>query len=76
MTRTIPELESLLSKLLHHTSGRAFRPDGFNVHQTRLHGSSLVESGFEPGTPGFKVETLPAWPFSSTDFRKNGYLLP
>ncbi|GBM28067.1 hypothetical protein AVEN_150709-1 [Araneus ventricosus] len=53
MTRTTPELSPslqthLLSKLPHHINGRAFGPDGFNVHQTRLHDGSLVESDFEP----------------------------
>ncbi|GBN47309.1 Phosphoacetylglucosamine mutase [Araneus ventricosus] len=39
-----------LAKLSHHTSERTFGPDRFNVHQTRLHSGSSVESGFEPGT--------------------------
>ncbi|GBM12589.1 hypothetical protein AVEN_146772-1 [Araneus ventricosus] len=31
-----------------HTRERTFGPDGFNVYQTRLHGGSSLESGFEP----------------------------
>ncbi|GBN77354.1 hypothetical protein AVEN_221384-1 [Araneus ventricosus] len=34
--------------------------DGFNVHQTHLHGGSLVESGFEPGAhrPSHQAEAV------------------
>ncbi|GBL82783.1 hypothetical protein AVEN_106321-1 [Araneus ventricosus] len=43
---------------LHHTSGNTYGPDGFNVRQTRLHGDSSVESGFEHEGP--EIETLTA----------------
>ncbi|GBN03466.1 hypothetical protein AVEN_141153-1 [Araneus ventricosus] len=60
-----PGLTSFLSRpgsvwvFLHHTSGRAFGRDGFNVHQARLHGGSSVESGFKPVTLRPEVETIP-----------------
>ncbi|GBM42958.1 hypothetical protein AVEN_140834-1 [Araneus ventricosus] len=39
-----------LSKLPHHTSGRTFGPDGFSMHQARIHGGSSRESGLAPET--------------------------
>ncbi|GBO02329.1 hypothetical protein AVEN_113321-1, partial [Araneus ventricosus] len=39
LTRTTPE-PAPPSKLPRHDSGRTFGPEGFNVHQTSLHGYS------------------------------------
>ncbi|GBN16842.1 hypothetical protein AVEN_41136-1 [Araneus ventricosus] len=49
MTRTTRELQPPLQTSTPH-SGRTFGPDGFGVHQARLHDSSSMESCFEPGT--------------------------
>ncbi|GBL88435.1 hypothetical protein AVEN_103073-1 [Araneus ventricosus] len=40
---------------------RTLGPDGFNVHQARLHGSSLVVSGFELGTLRNRSRHLTTW---------------
>ncbi|GBM43695.1 hypothetical protein AVEN_26562-1 [Araneus ventricosus] len=50
MTRTTSEMAPSLQTSTPHQWEIIFFPDGFNVHQTRLHGCSSVESGFESGT--------------------------
>ncbi|GBN95982.1 hypothetical protein AVEN_74787-1 [Araneus ventricosus] len=44
------EGDTPLSKRSRRTSGRTFGSDGFIVYQTRLHGSSWMESGLVPET--------------------------
>ncbi|GBN56672.1 hypothetical protein AVEN_89906-1, partial [Araneus ventricosus] len=49
-----------------NTTRRLLGPDIFNVHQTRLHVGSSVESGFEPGSHwsrGRDLTTRPPRPY-------------
>ncbi|GBN80357.1 hypothetical protein AVEN_174608-1 [Araneus ventricosus] len=59
MTGTTPEPVIPSPSFRTTPAGGKFGPDGFNVHQARLHGSYSVESGLNLEPSGFEVETLP-----------------